>query len=259
MWSSYVAVAKTKPEGSALSAEDTAQCKKWHRILNESQFYDVYPAYFLESQKLYRNLAGTPDDICTDIGNAATKYFEEQRKKQGAADDGFYCVWNKRPSNLGGTRHGVIAEVQMPCDKDPIAYNIKAHHFYKTDKKSGLKEMFCYKLLELLGVGPEAKFIPAADSVVKLYVNKSEFFFLIISIIFFSLRNIFRCIATKWNNGFKPFKILKEAEINKEAEVQMLLLRTVLCITDLHHSNRGRLYTKKEQQKEIGQSICSDF
>ncbi|KAE9546827.1 hypothetical protein FO519_009961, partial [Halicephalobus sp. NKZ332] len=154
------------------------------------------------------------------MSEAVRSHFFVQHVKNGGTDESdFDYRYERRPKDMPGSRRGLLAYVQLHGEEYPTKYNVKCHHFgSSTTAPKGsfpdIKEIFCYKLLELLGVGPAVQFI--LPSVLK--GNKT-----------------FVYIATKWRDDFIPLSDLKnEEDINVEALVQLLLLNVLFFISDLH-------------------------
>ncbi|CAJ0574717.1 unnamed protein product, partial [Mesorhabditis spiculigera] len=88
-----------------------------------------------------------------------------------------------------------------------------------------IKGIFCYKLLELIQVGPQAQFILPN----RLTGSKTSLY-----------------IATRWEDNFVPLSGNIEEAVGADVLVQILLLAKFLFINDLHSDNCGYWKDTKE-------------
>ncbi|CAJ0945916.1 unnamed protein product, partial [Mesorhabditis belari] len=102
-------------------------------------------------------------------------------------------------------------------------YNIKCHHYGPKGSSSGqvpdVSEFYCYKLLALIGVGPKSHIIPP----IKSTGTKTS-----------------TDIATQWDDRFELLEnVINENSLCADVVVQLVMLRVLLFISDLHEQNCG--------------------
>uniref|UniRef100_A0A1I7TJ17 Protein kinase domain-containing protein n=1 Tax=Caenorhabditis tropicalis TaxID=1561998 RepID=A0A1I7TJ17_9PELO len=112
----------------------------------------------------------------------------------------------------GGIQGGFIAKVS----RDGINlenYSVKVHigsTYYLYDHNADLRELFVYKLLELIELRPKVLFVPS------MYYSS------------------FQYIATKEVNGFRQADVV---EMTGEQMAQRQLICRILVLKDLHEAN----------------------
>uniref|UniRef100_A0A1I7U2J0 Ubiquitin-like domain-containing protein n=1 Tax=Caenorhabditis tropicalis TaxID=1561998 RepID=A0A1I7U2J0_9PELO len=211
---------------SAISGTDrirnAREAVRLHNRLLEKGFFDVYITFNDFQLKNHNQIASYADGSLLLMKEAAKNHFRAKHFKMGAEDDSdFICRFEPRPEDLGGTRNNTLVFVKLHNEKEETKYNLKCHHFESSSDSTvgqppDIKELFGYKLLELIQVGPHAEFVIPNN----LYTTSMY-------------------IATKWNENFIPLSKIKEEELSAEILVQILLLGTILQISDLHPQNCG--------------------
>ncbi|CAI5446160.1 unnamed protein product [Caenorhabditis angaria] len=191
--------------------------------LMEQGFFNVYSSFNAFRMKYHHDVAAWADDNLQLMKKAIEIQFRAQHFKRGAEDESdFSCRFEIRPIDLAGSRKNTLALVKLHGEKEETKFNVKCHHFgpscsFPKGQFPDIKEVFCYKLLELINVGPEAQFILSN----KFTGSKTSIY-----------------IATKWNERFVP--ISGGEEINVETLGQLLLLGKFLFLDDLHSDNCGK-------------------
>ncbi|KAE9556547.1 hypothetical protein FO519_000241 [Halicephalobus sp. NKZ332] len=187
----------------------------------KSGFFKVYSSFDEFQANNHDQVVAWADlDI---MSKAVRNHFLLQHVRRGGTSVGdFYYRFMPRPMNICGTRTGILVNVQLHGEEYPTKYSVKCHHFgmssfYQKASPPDIREIFCYKLLEVIEVGPAVQFIISKEGV----GNKISVY-----------------IATKWRDDFIPLSDLnKEEDINVEALVQLLLLKVLFNIDNLHADN----------------------
>lgn len=136
------------------------------------------------------------------MGEAVKFHFCTKHIKRGAIN--YHDFVYKYEPKLG-TRPTILVHIQLYKEEQPTKYIVKSQLSFPD-----IKEIYCYKLMELMGIGPAVEFI-------------------------FS-----KYIATKWRDDFILFYNLKDKnKINIEVLVQLDLLSIFLFIDDLDGTNCG--------------------
>ncbi|CAO4386431.1 unnamed protein product [Caenorhabditis nigoni] len=175
----------------------------------ENDFLIVYCSFNSFQMENQHEIAFWADESTQLMREASESYFLGQHFKRRANDEtDFVCRFDYCPVDLGESRKGTLAYVQLHGQKEETKYNNKSHHFGSPD----IKETFCYKLLELIN----------AEKRTALY------------------------IATRWENNFIPLSGNKDKAVNVDFLVQILLLRTFLFIDDVYSENCGYWKDTKE-------------
>lgn len=168
-----------KPGAERMS--NAKEAVKLHTRLMESGFFDVYSSFNSFCMENHHRVASWTDGNLQLMKEAVQSHFRAQHFKHGADDESdFICRFESRPTNLGGSRKNTLAYVQLHGEKEETKYNVKlnfsnleqfnyqnlfrCHHFGSSSNSAkgqspDIKEFFCYKLLELINVGPHAQFI----------------------------------------------------------------------------------------------------
>ncbi|KAF1747746.1 hypothetical protein GCK72_024212 [Caenorhabditis remanei] len=153
---------------------------------------------------------------------ATKNHFQQQHYKLGAEDEtDFGCRFEARPIHLGGSRKNTIAYVKLHGQNEETKFNIKCHHFGPSNSSAHgqspeINEIYCYKLLELIHVGPQVQFI-----IPKRFTGSKLSLY----------------IVTRWEDDFIPLSGNTEEAVGVDVLVQILLLGTFLFIDDLHSKN----------------------
>jgi len=210
--------------------ENAKESARLHEQLMKSNLFHVYPSFNEFRMKRHHQAVAWLDGDLNMIGEAAKDHFLVQHGlKGGAPETGFEYRYEPRPKSMGGTRKGIVVYAKLHGEEYPTKYSVKCHHFGTTDNTPkgsfpDIREIFCYKLLELIKVGPAVQFILPNP----LIGNRTSTY-----------------ICTKWRDDFIPLSKLNEEDTSVEALVQLCLLRTVLCISDLHKLNCGQWEEEK--------------
>lgn len=127
--------------------------------------YTVVDVYCLENHnKAIRFMVNEP----AVMEAAAYCHFLKQHEDLGGTKDDFNFKQVERPEEHEGVHTAILVEVKLLNESDSTVYQIKSHHYASRLSKDdtlvksgglGLSEMYIYKLLELLKVGPKAQFI----------------------------------------------------------------------------------------------------
>ncbi|CAB3405580.1 unnamed protein product [Caenorhabditis bovis] len=211
--------------------ENAKEAVKLHTRLLEKGFFNVYSSFNEFRMENHHKVASWTDGNTELMREATVNHFRALHFKRGADDESdFVCRFEARPRDLGGSRKNTLAYVQLHGEKEETKYNVKCHHFGSSSNSAkgqspDIKEFFCYKLLELINVGPHAQFILPN----KLTGSRTSMY-----------------IATKWCDNFVPISHIEEEDVSADILVQILLLGTFLFIDDLHSDNCGQWKGTKE-------------
>ncbi|CAB3405573.1 unnamed protein product [Caenorhabditis bovis] len=195
--------------------ENAKEAVKLHTRLLEKGFFNVYSSFNEFRMENHHKVASWTDGNTELMREATVNHFRALHFKRGA-DDEF--------------TKNTLAYVQLHGEKEETKYNVKCHHFGSSSNSAkgqspDIKEFFCYKLLELINVGPHAQFILPN----KLTGRRTSMY-----------------IATKWCDNFVPISHIEEEDVSADILVQILLLGTFLFIDDLHSDNCGQWKGTKE-------------
>jgi len=165
----------------------------------------------------------------------------------------FYCKIGSLPEGVQSTHNNIMAKVKLHGENEITKYNVKSHHFgpkiCRDDAPSSVNksvkgskpdiiEFYCYKLLELIKVGPEVHFIfPKNRRKLQKRISKKPV-------------RTDAYIATKWDDEF--VRISQTKDLDVDVCVQLTLLRTLLLISDLNEDNCG-------YRKDTKDAIIVDF
>jgi hypothetical protein len=142
---------------------------KLHERLMECGLFDVYASFNEFRLKNHYQAAAWADGNLKLMGKTVRSHFLFQHAKNGASDEGnFVYRYEARSKDTAGSRKGILAYVQLHGEEYCTKYNVKYHHYgssYNTTKACfpDIREIFCYKLLELIEVGPAVQFILPSD------------------------------------------------------------------------------------------------
>ncbi|KAI6200002.1 hypothetical protein M3Y96_00687200 [Aphelenchoides besseyi] len=189
-----------------------AVAQGYHQRLKTSGFYQVYENYG---------------------GDSARDHFMVQHVLKGGSIGDFY--FEHKPKETNGTRCGVLCYLKPEHDDVPD-FQVKTDHrggsSLSKDSITGpdIREMFNYKLLELIGVGPEVQFVASSNKESKTAAY----------------------ICTRWRTDFVELNKLDAADLNVDALEQLHLLQIILSIEDMHGENVG-------QWKDTKKAAIVDF
>lgn len=204
---------------------------KLHKRLMENGFFDVYSSFDSFRRQYHHMIASWTDGSPALMKEAARNHFRAKHFQLGADDEkDFVCRLEARSEDLGGSRKNTLVFVQLHNERKETKYNLKCHHYGSSSgsakrQSPDIKELYGYKLLELIEVGPHVEFVlpnELTGSTTSMY------------------------IATKWNGSFTPVSRMGEEDASAEVLVQILLLGTVLQVNDLHADNCGMWGDTKE-------------
>lgn len=219
LYKTYVDIA-LKPD----RLEHAQEAVKIHARLMENGFFDVYRGHNSFQMQNHYQVASWADGNIQLMQDATKSHFRRQHFMLGANDESeFTCRFERRDRNCGGSRKNTIAFVKLHGEKQETMYNVKCHHFGSSinsakGRSPDIKELFVYRLLQLINVGPEAQFIlPSVTT-----GSKTSMY-----------------IATKWRDDFVSLASVEEEDVSEEILVQITLLGTFLFVDDLHSDNCG--------------------
>lgn len=136
-----------------------------HQRLMESGLFDVYASFEKFRMEKHHLAASWTDGLLEIMGKAVRDHFLVQHIQKGGTDaSSMEYNYEGRSNDMAGSRKGIIVKVKLHGEEVATKYNVKCHHFGSsslTAKSSfpDIKEIYLYKLLELIGVGPCAQFI----------------------------------------------------------------------------------------------------
>jgi len=225
LWSTYCNYVEAVNKSQDKRVENAKRCVELHMQLMGSDFFNVYLRFDDYRLKHQAEVAACADGDLEMIAKAAENHFLLQHGRRGGTSEaGFEFSYEPRSDGMRGSRRGIIVDVKLHGEKESIKYSIKCHHYGTSSFSKGsppsIIELFCYKLLELIKVGPAVQFIfPTVHTGSKTATY----------------------IATEWSNKFVRLSdILNENDFNIEALVQLCLLDVLLFIGDLHGDNCGQ-------------------
>ncbi|EFO91885.1 hypothetical protein CRE_31626 [Caenorhabditis remanei] len=196
------------------------QALRLHDRLTESGFFEVY-AEFSDYQRLkHSRVAAWTDGNVELIRSATEKFFRKfYDLRRGEQDSEFICIFETRDADLGGR-----PLVKIHGKADALKYNVKCHHHGPKGSSSGqvpdVTEFYIYKLLYLIGVGPRTHIVPPETTT----GSKTSTY-----------------IATQWDDRFELLKdVIGKNKLCEDVAVQLVMLRVLLFIADLHQENCGR-------------------
>jgi hypothetical protein len=177
--------------------ENAKEAVKLHERLMKSGLFYVYSSFNEFRLKNHYQAAAWIDGDLDMMSKAVQNHFLIQHGQRGGTSeiDFYYSSW-ARSEDMRGTRNGILVSVQLHGEEHPTKYSVKCHHFRSKSfcqraSFPDIIEIFCYKFLELLGVGPAVQFIlPSVWTGTKTatYVIIPNFSLLFIPI-FFLLQN----------------------------------------------------------------------
>ncbi|ULT97061.1 hypothetical protein L3Y34_005110 [Caenorhabditis briggsae] len=195
-----------------------------HELLMKCGFFDVYLQFDDYRKQRHSKVASWTDEDINLIRDAAEQYFHRLHDlKRGNQEFDFICNFEDKDLELGGISNSTLAFVRIHGEDFVSKFYIKCHHFGPKGTSSGqppdINELYCYKLLELIAVGPTCHIVPP---IITTGTKTSVY------------------IATKWDDNFKLMEhVIQENGLTADLAVQLVLLRVLLFIADLHLQNCG--------------------
>ncbi|KAE9546194.1 hypothetical protein FO519_010594, partial [Halicephalobus sp. NKZ332] len=131
----------------------------------KSGFFKAYSNFDEFQTNNHYQVAAWADNDLDVMNEAVESYFHLQHGRRGGTSEGdFYYRYMPRPMNICGTRNGILVNVQLHREEYPTKYSIKRHHFGTSSScqkasPPDIRVIFCYKLLEVIEVGPAVQFI----------------------------------------------------------------------------------------------------
>jgi hypothetical protein len=131
----------------------------------ESGFFGLYPKFDDFRKEMQPKVAAWLDGTTQFMGETAKLYFYTKHVQNGGVDDSdFIYHYKPKPISQGGIHPGIIVKVQLHGENKVTKYSIKCHHYEASSYSPrssvpDIKEIFIYKLLELINVGPNVQFI----------------------------------------------------------------------------------------------------
>lgn len=118
----------------------------------------------------------------------------------------------------------------------------RCHHYGPIGSSSGqvpdIFEFYCYKLFELTR---------SSHHCPKHIDREQDKHVSICAYNFVCALHDFRYIATKWNENFEPIEsVLEENSLCVDIVIQLVMLRVLLFISDLHEQNCGLFQSLKK-------------
>ncbi|CAI4220877.1 unnamed protein product [Auanema sp. JU1783] len=224
-WNLYKDCVEQVLQRCSNKVEIAKEAVQHHELLTESGFFKVYVQFNTFRRKNHTKVAAWTDGDVGLIRKATEEYFHNLHdQSRGNKDSKFTCYFEERDEDLGGRPTNTLAFVQIHGEDSITKYNVKCHHYGPKGLSSGqvpdVSEFFCYKLLALIGVGPESHIIPPSIST----GTKTSTY-----------------IATRWDDRFELLEnVIDENSLSADVVVQLVMLRVLLFISDLHEQNCGR-------------------
>ncbi|CAI4222051.1 unnamed protein product [Auanema sp. JU1783] len=224
-WPEYKEYVEIAMKGGPRRMQTCKEAVRLHADLMDNGFFYAYSRFNTYRMENHYKVASWTDDDTKLMREATLSHFRAIHFKRGANDElDFVCRFEPRPGELGGSRKNTLAYVRLHGEQDETKYNVKCHHFGSSSSSAkgqspDIKEFYCYKLLELLNVGPQVHFI-------------------LPNILTGSRTSMY--IATRWCDDFVPITSIKKEDVSVESLAQILLLGTFLFMDDLHSDNCGQ-------------------
>lgn len=136
-----------------------------HERLLKSGFFKIYESFNMFRIKNHLHAAAWVDVHLEVMRNATRNHFLVWHgQKGGIFETDFHFSSTSRPDEMRGSRIGIIVSVQLYGEEQSTKYSVKCHNFGSLSFLTkgfflNIKEIFCYKLLELIKVGPVVRFI----------------------------------------------------------------------------------------------------
>jgi hypothetical protein len=94
--------------------------------LMKSGFFDVYASFDDFRAENHHKVAAWTDGNVGLMRKAVKSYFRAQHFKRGADDESdFICLFESRPTELGGSRKNTLAYVKLHGEEKETKYNVK--------------------------------------------------------------------------------------------------------------------------------------
>jgi hypothetical protein len=224
-WNDFVEIGnKIKTMNKQVRILEAKKALGFAKQLIENEFILNLP---VKDQKTYKDLlpkiAEYLDENAEEIQTAVKEYFLCQHFKAGLDHDLFDITFSAKKS---GIQTGFTCIVRNGTQS--VCYYIKTHQYGPTEgnlksiQSPDTKELFVYKLLHLIGIGPEPHFIVPSHG-----TNKTIY------------------IATKDCHLVLLSKLTKDT-VNNDSLVQLDLISRILCLRDCttNSSNCGQVNGK---------------
>ncbi|CAO4368396.1 unnamed protein product [Caenorhabditis nigoni] len=207
--------------------DNAIQAVKYYEQLQSGGIFKIYTEMKAFSDSYHANVAAWTDGNINLIRKATWEYFKERHdEKRGEEESDFECKFEKRDAVFGGRSANTIAKVRMHGESGVVTYNVKPHHNAPTLQTAGREpdifELLQYPLLHKIGVCPKALIIPPTA---RAGTRTSTY------------------IATVWDGDLQLLQDIRNRDLTAEIMVQLVMLRVLLFITDLHKQNCGRFGT----------------
>uniref|UniRef100_A0A1I7U8H9 Ubiquitin-like domain-containing protein n=1 Tax=Caenorhabditis tropicalis TaxID=1561998 RepID=A0A1I7U8H9_9PELO len=182
------------------------------KLLTSADFFTSYPRFGPKLRSFKSDFAHYLDSDDKHIEFALQEYFS---KIHGDSAENPTVVVNCEEKARGGIQGGVIANVSSEGNVLGRFY-VKVHiglAVYPYNQNADLREIFAYKLLELIKLGPKVHFVPNIHySLLGLYISTEEVI------------------------GFRQ---ADEVEMSDDQMSERELIRRILVLKDLHSANYG--------------------
>ena len=228
LWTEYKAnvAAASSEKGTIIGREEQKRCARTAlellTKLENSKFLSVYSDYSSWIRNHQPKASMCLNDDLEYVKQAARRHFEFLHAKRTGAIQGVNWEFEVEPKQQG-TRLGLTCRVKLHGEREVTKYNFKSHHHgsHSVSGKPGsgpdVREVLVYKLLELIGAGPEADFaLPVTRSDTAYY------------------------IVTKWREDFIRLDDLTTPTLQTATVVEIHLLQLLLHLYDLKEDNVGQ-------------------
>uniref|UniRef100_A0A914CDZ8 Ubiquitin-like domain-containing protein n=1 Tax=Acrobeloides nanus TaxID=290746 RepID=A0A914CDZ8_9BILA len=177
--------------------------------LINADFFRAYSKFIPIEKNTRQVIAHFEDNDDTKIKNAAIRFFEVM---YGKAENPQIKI-EFRQKAIDGMQGGFICDVKREAEITSFFLKIHSARSSRSVGQVDICELFVYRLLYLINMGPEVFFIPNVHySTFALY------------------------IATREVDGFKEPKL---SQVGNEQMTIRALLKSIFYLTDLHNSNYG--------------------
>ncbi|CAB3405650.1 unnamed protein product [Caenorhabditis bovis] len=224
-WNEYKRCVEQVLKQRSDKVEMAKEAVQYYERLTKSGFFYVYAQFNIFRSQNHTKVAAWTDGDVGLIRKATEQYFHNLHdQKRGNEDSKFTCYFEERDADLGGRPTNTLAFVQIHGEDSVSKYNIKCHHYDPKGSSSGkvpdVSEFYCYKLLSSIGVCPKSHIIPPCIST----GTKTSTY-----------------IATQWDDRFELLEnVIDGNSLCADVVVQLVMLRVLLFISDLHEQNCGR-------------------
>ena len=165
LWEAYHYYVEAVKKSGTKRMENAKTSVELHKHLMDCGFFKTYLHLDVFRRKYQSLVASWADGHVELIAEAARTHFLLLHGQRGGTTEAdFEFRYEPRTTDMRGTRNGILAYVKLHRDEQPTKYNIKCHHFGSnifTSRRSppSIIELYSYKLLELITVGPKVQFI----------------------------------------------------------------------------------------------------